>query len=76
MAANSENVPADAAATANLNPTKPLASLIKLSPATKCMIDGGNLACFAIAATATGSVGDKMAAMAKATGNGSSGTNA
>ena len=70
-----EKYPVVTAATAYLKPISPEASLIKLSPLTKCKIFESNFACLAIDCTATGSVGDKIAAKAKATYSGISGTN-
>ena len=70
-----KNVPTTVALMAVLKLTKPLASLIKLSPATICKTLSGNLTRLAMACTATGSVGDTTAANANATEFGNCGIN-
>ena len=70
-----KKVPATVALMAVLKLTKPLASLIRLSPETTCITLAGNLTRLAIACTATGSVGDTTAANAKATDLGNCGIN-
>ncbi|MND55434.1 hypothetical protein D3C80_465200 [compost metagenome] len=69
----SENVPVTAAATANRMQTRPDASLSSDSPSRMCINRGGIGTRAAIAETATGSVGETMAASAKATASGMAG---
>lgn len=68
-----ENVPVAAATTANRNATRPLASLNRASPSSIAIIRRGTATLREMASTATGSVGDTMAAMAKATASGTAG---
>ncbi|MNT17717.1 hypothetical protein D3C72_1528890 [compost metagenome] len=73
VACDSENVPVAAAATAKRNATRPLASLNNASPSKMAIMRRGMWTRREIASTATGSVGETMAAMANATGKGTSG---
>ncbi|MNW62661.1 hypothetical protein D3C74_408050 [compost metagenome] len=65
-----ENTPVTVAAMANLKATKPDASFINASPSRSLCMLLGKCTRPAIAPTATASVGDNMAARAKAAGNG------
>ena len=69
LALASENTPVMAAARANLNVTRPVASFINASPCSIC-IKGAGRRFWAMAETATASVGDNTAARANATGKG------
>ncbi|AJY06544.1 hypothetical protein AK36_2459 [Burkholderia vietnamiensis LMG 10929] len=65
-----ENAPVIAAATARRNATNPLASLNSASPSRIAVIRRGMASRCVMPATATGSVGEMMAASAYATANG------
>ncbi|MNH20660.1 hypothetical protein D3C79_804390 [compost metagenome] len=69
LASANENTPVIAAARANLNVTRPEASFINASPCSMC-ISGVGKRSWAMAETATASVGDSTAARAKATASG------
>ena len=69
----SENVPVKAAATAKRMQTRPDASLSRDSPSRMCSSRAGMGTRLAMAETATGSVGERMAASAKATASGMEG---
>jgi len=69
-AAESEKAPVSAAAMAKRMQTRPDASLSRLSPSRMCITRFGAGEREVIADTATGSVGERMAARANATGNG------
>src|SRR5690606_41944028 len=73
-ASASEKVPVSAAVTAKLKQTRPVASLSSASPSRMCISCGGSGESWVIAATATGSVGDRIAASANATASGTAGT--
>ena len=73
-ASRGENMPVITAATAKRKQTRPEASLSSDSPSRMCISRFGIGARLAIADTATGSVGDRIAASAKATGIGIDGT--
>ena len=68
------NSPVRATAIPYLKPIRPLASLIKLSPATKCSTFFGIGTCSAIPSTAIASVGASSAARATAAASGIGGT--
>ena len=74
LALANEKTPVIAAANANLNVTRPVASFINASPCNICIKGAGKRFC-AMAETATASVGDRTAASAKATGKGMVGSN-
>ncbi|MCY1182706.1 hypothetical protein D9M73_232790 [compost metagenome] len=74
LASANENTPVIAAAKANLKVTRPDASFISASPCSMC-IRGVGRRSWAMAETATASVGESTAARAKATGNGMLGSN-
>ncbi|MNI43567.1 hypothetical protein D3C73_979000 [compost metagenome] len=74
LASARENTPVNAAARANLNVTRPEASFISASPCNMC-INGVGKRFWAMADTATASVGDNTAARANATGSGMVGNN-
>jgi len=69
----SENTPVAAAATANLNATRPEASLMRLSPVRIALTRPGSGRRAVIDAVATASVGETMAPSANAAASGSAG---
>lgn len=73
MASAQENAPVRAAAAAMRKATSPLASLNRASPSRMVRMRPGMRTRCEIASSATGSVGETMAAMAKATGSGTAG---
>lgn len=74
VASKSEKPPPTTAATAKRMQTRPEASLSSDSPSRMCWSRGGIGERLKIALTATGSVGERAAARAKATGSGMPGT--
>ncbi|MNE29671.1 hypothetical protein D3C80_1231610 [compost metagenome] len=70
----SEKEPVSTAATAKLKQTRPVASLSSDSPSRMCISREGSGESAVIAPTATGSVGDRIAARAKATASGTAGS--
>jgi hypothetical protein len=70
----SENAPATIAARANLKPTRPVASFIRLSPFRTVVSRDGTRRRWVMALTATASVGETIAPRAKAMASGRPGT--